>query len=168
MEEENKNIEEIENTDDIEKVETPDESEKTEEPEKPEDSEEKIEEEESTVSIEDSILNSIKKLLGLTSSCTDFDTDIIIHINTVLMNLSQLGINVLKGFTVKDTTQVWSELIQDEDLVESIKTYMYLKVKMVFDPPLSSSVMEANAETIKELEWRLTVQVDENNLKEEV
>ncbi len=116
----------------------------------------------------DSILLSIKKLLGLTKECKDFDTDIIIHINTVIMNLDQLGIIIPKSFKVEDEKQLWSEIILDDEKLDSIITYVYLKVKLVFDPPLSSAVMEANKESIKELEWRITVQVDENNLKEEV
>lgn len=120
------------------------------------------------VNEKDSILISIKKLLGLTKDCKDFDTDIIIHINTVIMNLDQLGIIIPKSFKVEDEKQLWSEIISDNDKLDSIITYVYLKVKLVFDPPLSSAVMEANKETIHELEWRITVQVDENNLKEEV
>lgn len=113
----------------------------------------------------DSILISIKKLLGLSKECKDFDTDIKIHINTVIMNLDQLGIIIPESFSVKDENQLWSEIISDNDKLDSIITYVYLKVKLVFDPPLSSAVMEANKESIKELEWRITVQVDENNLR---
>lgn len=114
-----------------------------------------------------SILNSIKKLLGLTKECTDFDTDIKIHINTIIMNLDQLGVIIPKSFKVEDENQTWDEIIKDDTKLDSIITYVYLRVKLVFDPPLSSAVIEANKETIRELEWRITVQVDENNLKEE-
>lgn len=115
----------------------------------------------------DSILISIKKLLGISKECADFDTDIKIHINSTLMNLDQLGITIPKFFSVQDETQTWSEIIQNQEKIDSIVTYVYLKVKLVFDPPLSSAVMEANKESIRELEWRLTVQVDENNLNKE-
>lgn len=115
----------------------------------------------------DSILISIKKLLGISKECADFDTDIKIHINSTLMNLDQLGITIPKSFSVQDETQTWSEIIQNQEKIDSIVTYVYLKVKLVFDPPLSSAVMEANKESIRELEWRLTVQVDENNLNKE-
>lgn len=115
----------------------------------------------------DSILISIKKLLGISKECADFDTDIKIHINSTLMNLDQLGITIPKSFSVQDETQTWSEIIDDQEKIDSIITYVYLKVKLVFDPPLSSAVMEANKESIREIEWRLTVQVDENKLKEE-
>lgn len=126
-----------------------------------------VEETTPPINDKDSILISIKKLLGISKECTDFDTDIKIHINSTLMNLDQLGITVPKSFSVQDETQTWSEIIKEQEKIDSIVTYVYLKVKLVFDPPLSSAVMEANKESIRELEWRLTVQVDENKLKEE-
>lgn len=127
-----------------------------------------VEETTPPINDKDSILISIKKLLGISKECTDFDTDIKIHINSTLMNLDQLGITVPKSFSVQDETQTWFEIIKEQEKIDSIVTYVYLKVKLVFDPPLSSAVMEANKESIRELEWRLTVQVDENNLNEEV
>lgn len=119
------------------------------------------------IKVDDSILLSIKKLLGLSKDCTDFDTDIIIHINTVLINLSQLGIILPKNYAISDASNLWSEIIAKDDYLELIKTYMYLKVKMIFDPPLSSAVLEANQNMINEYEWRITVQVDENKLNKE-
>lgn len=122
------------------------------------------------IKVDDSILLSIKKLLGLSKNCTDFDTDIIIHINTVFINLSQLGIVLPKNYAISDEKNLWTEIISEDDYLDLIKTYIYLKVKMIFDPPLSSAVLEANKSMIDEYEWRITVQVDENNLnkKEEV
>lgn len=128
---------------------------------------EEIKENENISNDQDSILLSIKKLLGISKECTDFDTDIIIHINTTLINLDQLGIEISKSFSVKDNKQTWSEIITEQERIDSIITYVYLKVKLVFDPPLSSAVMEANKQSINELEWRLTVQVDENKLNKE-
>ena len=128
---------------------------------------EEIKENENIPNDQDSILLSIKKLLGISKECTDFDTDIIIHINTTLMNIDQLGIEISKSFSVKDNKQTWSEIITERERIDSIITYVYLKVKLVFDPPLSSAVMEANKQSINELEWRLTVQVDENKLNKE-
>lgn len=119
------------------------------------------------IKVDDSILLSIKKLLGLSKDCTDFDTDIIIHINTVLINLSQLGIILPKNYAISDASNLWTEIIAKDDYLELIKTYMYLKVKMIFDPPLSSAVLEANHNMINEYEWRITVQVDENKLNKE-
>jgi hypothetical protein len=110
--------------------------------------------------MEDSILTSIKKLLGMTPEYTNFDTDIIIHINSVFMTLHQLGIGPENGFKITDESTFWNEYIEDEDNLEAVKTYVYLKVKLVFDPPTSSAVMEANKQMIQELEWRLNVQAE--------
>ena len=101
----------------------------------------------------DSILNSIKKLLGIDSEYTVFDTDIIIHINTAINTLSQLGVESAKNYSIIDEDNLWSDLVNDASL-ELIKTYIYLKVRMVFDPP-TGSVSEAFKETITELEWRI-------------
>lgn len=104
----------------------------------------------------ESILTSIKKLLGLGEEYEHFDLDIIIHINTVFMILTQLGVGPSKGFTIKDKTAVWSDFIPADDLrFEAAKTFMYLKVRLVFDPPSSSAVLESFNRTISELEWRL-------------
>ena len=112
----------------------------------------------------DSILTSIKKLLGITEEYDHFDPDIIMHINTALSTLTQLGVGPSEGFMIGDKTATWSDFISDEKEVISVKTYVYLKVKKVFDPPLSSIVMEAMNENIKELEWRLNVSVDPGNV----
>lgn len=108
----------------------------------------------------ESILTSIKKLLGIAADYTSFDTDIIIHINSVFMILNQLGVGPSEGFKIDSDTQLWMQYIQDEDQLEAVKTYIYLKVKQVFDPPLSSAVMESNKQLINELEWRLNVQAE--------
>lgn len=108
----------------------------------------------------ESILTSIKKLLGITEEYTHFDTDIIIHINTVLMTLNQLGIGPVNGFNIKDETSRWDDYIKEDDDLEAVKTFIYLKVKIVFDPPVNSTVMEAYKQTIKELEWRLNIQAE--------
>lgn len=107
-----------------------------------------------------SILTSIKKLLGMTAEYTAFDTDIIIHINTAFMTLHQLGIGPENGYMIKDQFDTWDEFIKDEDNLEAVKTYIYLKVKLMFDPPLSSAVMESMNRMISEYEWRLNVQVE--------
>ena len=110
--------------------------------------------------MEESILISIKKLLGLSKDYTAFDTDIIIHINSVFMILNELGIGPAEGFMIEDKTATWDEYIDDDKKFNAIQTYIYLKVKLVFDPPLSSAVMEANKQMINELEWRLNVQAE--------
>lgn len=105
----------------------------------------------------ESILTSIKKLLGIGEDYEEFDQDIIIHINTVLVALTQMGIGPEEGFVISDRTTLWSDFIPDNMVkVENVKTYVYLKVKMVFDPPASSAVADAINRNASELEWRLT------------
>lgn len=106
-----------------------------------------------------SILNSIKKLLGIDPSYTDFDTDIIIHINTVFSILTQIGVGPKTGFVIHDDTTDWFEYIGDNQLLELVKSYMYLKVKTMFDPS-TGGIGDAIARTISELEWRINVMVD--------
>lgn len=105
----------------------------------------------------ESILTSIKKLLGITEEYDQFDPDIIMHINSVFMILTQLGVGPVEGFSIEDDTAVWTDFIQDVKKLESVKTYIYLKVKLAFDPPLSSAVIESMNRLINELEWRLNV-----------
>ena len=105
----------------------------------------------------ESILISIKKLLGITEEYDQFDPDIIMHINSVFMILTQLGVGPAEGFSIEDDTTVWTDFIQDVKKLESVKTYIYLKVKLAFDPPLSSAVIESMNRLINELEWRLNV-----------
>lgn len=105
----------------------------------------------------ESILTSIKKLLGITEEYDQFDPDIIMHINSVFMILTQLGVGPAEGFSIEDDTAVWADFIQDIKKLESVKTYIYLKVKLAFDPPLSSAVIESMNRLINELEWRLNV-----------
>lgn len=108
--------------------------------------------------MEESILTSIKKMLGMEENYNVFDTDIIIHINTIFMTLNQLGVGPSSGFKIEDDSAMWSEYIDEDSDLEAVKTYIYLKVKLLFDPPLSSSVIEVMKQSIAELEWRLNVQ----------
>lgn len=112
--------------------------------------------------MDDSILTSIKKLLGIDEEYTQFDDDVIMHINTVFLNLNQLGVGPDEGFYIEDDTADWSDFtdIETNMPLQAIKTYMYLKVKLLFDPPLSSSVIDAIDRQIAELEWRLNAAVD--------
>lgn len=107
----------------------------------------------------ESILNTIKKLLGIPVDDTAFDEDIIVHINTVLMALQQLGVGPDTVFTISDATAEWQDLLVDPAMYAATKTYIYLKVKMAFDPPSTSFVLDAMAKQIQEYEWRLSVQV---------
>ena len=110
--------------------------------------------------METSILTSIKKMLGVAEDYTEFDEDIVTHINSVFLNLTQLGVGPEEGFMIEDGTAVWEDFIDDSIKLQAVKTYMYLKVKLLFDPPLSSSVTESFSRMIAELEWRLNVAVD--------
>lgn len=109
---------------------------------------------------QESILTSIKKLLGISEDCIDFDTDIVIHINTTFTVLNQLGVGPLEGFRIKDKNDKWDDYITEEDDLEAVKTYIYLKVKLVFDPPLNAATLENVQNSIKELEWRLCVKAE--------
>lgn len=104
-----------------------------------------------------SILNTIKEMMGIEIEETAFDNDIIVHINTVFFILNQLGVGPTEPFIIRDEYATWDNFISDSANLESIKTYMYLKVKLLFDPPLNSSVIESMKNTINELEWRLNV-----------
>lgn len=109
----------------------------------------------------ESILQSIKKLLGMAEDYTAFDADIIMHINSVFMILNQLGIGPTNGFSISDENAVWSDYLPENNKnFEAVKTYIYLKTKIVFDPPMSSAVMEAMKQMISELEWRLNVEAE--------
>ena len=110
----------------------------------------------------DSILNSVKKMIGISEECTDFDIDIIMHINSVFMILCQIGIGPINGFSISDSYSKWSDFIEDNLKLEAVKSYTYLKVRMLFDPPTSSAVADAINKNIAELEWRMHV-IAENN-----
>lgn len=109
-----------------------------------------------------SILTSIKKMLGMTEDYEPYDPVIIMHINSVLMILNQLGVGPSNGFSISDKTSTWSDFVRDDKKLESVKSYVYLKVKLLFDPPLQSTVMEAMNRMVNELEWRLNVEAESN------
>ena len=111
----------------------------------------------------DSILISIKELLGITKEYKQFDTQIIMHINSVFMILKQLGVGPSGGFYIEDDTAEWADFIPDPDRLQAVKSYVYLKVRMLFDNvSLTAAVISANNELIKELEWRLLVEASES------
>lgn len=114
----------------------------------------------------ESILDTIKKMLGLDAEYEAFDVDIISDINAVLMTLEQLGV-CKSGFLVTDRSQLWLDLIGDNPNPIAVKSYIYLKVRLMFDPPTSSFVADSISKQISELEWRLLMQV-EARLNEEV
>jgi len=109
--------------------------------------------------MEQSILTTIKKLLGIAPEYDVFDTDIIMHINTVLVILYQLGVGD-KPYSITGVDNKWSEIVPEESQLEMIKSYIYAKVRLIFDPPSAGSVNSALDNLIKELEWRINVSVD--------
>ena len=121
----------------------------------------------------ESILTSIKKLLGIAEEYTHFDADLIIHINSVLSILTQIGVGPSEGFSIKDESSVWGDFIPENSnlelpaIRELIKSYIYMKVKLLFDPPLNSAVIESTNRIISELEWRIQVAADPVKTTEE-
>ena len=115
----------------------------------------------------DSILTSIKKMLGITETDKVFDTDIIIHINSVFMTLTQLGVGPSEGFYIEDNSAEWTEFIEDPSKLQAVKTYIFLKVKLLFDPgSVGSSTLASYERSIQELEWRLNVAAESNDTLE--
>ena len=109
----------------------------------------------------DSILQSIKKLLGLDENYDAFDDDVMMHINSVLMILTQLGVGPKNGFSITGEEETWGDYLgEDISKLSAVKTYVYLKVKTMFDPTSSSVVSEATKEMLKELEWRLNSEIE--------
>jgi len=108
----------------------------------------------------DSILTSIKKLLGIEEEYTHFDTDIIIYINSALMYLNQLGVGPETGFYITSDSETWDNYLNGETTIESVKSFVYLRTRLIFDPPSSSSVIDAIERQIKEAEWRILVQAE--------
>ena len=110
------------------------------------------------LTMNESILTTIKKMLGIAEDYDAFDTDIIVNINTVFMTLTQIGVGPEKGFSITNSESKWSDFLQEEKKLEGVKTYIYLKVKLVFDPPTTSFVLDAMKNMATEIEWRLNVE----------
>lgn len=102
-----------------------------------------------------SILDDVKKALGITADVTHFDPDIIMHVNTALATLHQLGLGPVEGFMVEDNTSTWSDFLSDNPTLNSAKTYIYMSVRYTFDPPQQSAHLTALKQSMTELEWRL-------------
>lgn len=113
-----------------------------------------------------SILTTTKKLLGIEEGYHQFDQDIIVYINNAFFTLMQLGVGPSMGFSISDETASWESFFGDRKDLEVVKTYVYLKVRLAFDPPQTSYLIDAIKNQCSELEWRMNVQV-ENNTKEE-
>lgn len=108
----------------------------------------------------DSIFVTIKKMLGLGADYTPFDAEIMVHINSVILNLTQMGIGPKDGFMVLDYNQKWSDFLPSNVNLEAAKTYIYLQVKMLFDPPTNSFVMDSYEKQSEKMLWRLNVQAE--------
>ena len=114
-----------------------------------------------------SILDDIKKLLGIPLDDPSFDQDIIIHINSVFMILQQLGIGPEEGYSISSKDNVWSEFIDKPHKYEMVKSYIYLKVRLMFDPPQIGSLIDSTKQLIAELEWRLNHIYEIDNITNE-
>lgn len=106
----------------------------------------------------DSILDSTKKVLGLPPEYDVFDADILMHINSAFSTLNQLGIGPDEGFMVEDNEATWSTFLGDDKRFNAVKTYVYLRVRLLFDPPGTAYLVSAMQDQIREHEWRLNVQ----------
>lgn len=108
----------------------------------------------------DSILTSTKKILGIEEDYKEFDLDILTHINSVFMILRQLGIGPQEGFFIEDEKAVWVDFLGDDPNLNAVKTYVFLRVRILFDPPTSSYHIEALKEQVKEIEYRLNLHME--------
>ena len=108
--------------------------------------------------METSILNTVKRMLGLDVEDDTFDLDVTVLINSAFMSLQQIGIGPSEGFSISSAEDSWQDFMSDDKLYQGVREYIYLKVRTVFDPPTSSSVADAMKKNIDELEWRLLVQ----------
>ena len=118
----------------------------------------------------ESILQSIRKLIGPDETYTYYDTDLIIHINSVLAVLTQLGVGPGEGFFIQDESATWNDFLGNDPKLEMVKSYVYMKVKLIFDPPSSSAVIDSMNRSISEFEWRVNIASEEKkqNGEEEI
>ena len=109
----------------------------------------------------DSIFNSVKKVVGLLGDDDSFDEDILLHINSVVSTLRQLGLSIPADFYVRDDVQTWQDLLGEFRGLDLVKSYMTMKVRLMFDPPSSSFGLKSMEEMVKEYEWRINVLTDQ-------
>ena len=109
----------------------------------------------------DSIFESVKKVLGLLGDDSSFDQDILLHINSVVSTLRQLGLSIQSDFYVRDDVQTWQNLLGESRDLDLVKSYMTMKVRLMFDPPSSSFGLKSMEEMAKEYEWRINVLTDQ-------
>jgi hypothetical protein len=108
----------------------------------------------------ESILTSIKKMIGISEEYDHFDPEIIFHINSVFADLNQMGVGPEKAFVIEDDSSTWMDFLQEADNIESVKTYVGIRVKLIFDPPASSTAVAAMQREADKWEWRLNVAAD--------
>lgn len=108
--------------------------------------------------MEQSILNSIKKVANLSETDESFDLDILMHINSVFADLTQMGIGPDEGFEIEDATTTWDAFIGTDVRYNSVKTYVYLRLRLIFDPPSTSYAIDSMNKQIEKFEWRLNVE----------
>lgn len=109
---------------------------------------------------DESILIDIKQLCGITEDINDFDQVILLHCNTVFSTLTQLGLGPTTGFYISDKYSVWSDIVSDDINLHNIKSYMYLKVKLLFDPPANATLISSMNQQADELEWRIRIELE--------
>lgn len=107
--------------------------------------------------MEESILKTIKQLIGCPDGFEQFDLDLTIHINSAFATLTQLGVGPKEGYRITGPDNVWSEFEEDAQKSNLIKDYVYIKTRLLFDPPTSSALMDSLKEQLKEMEWRLYI-----------
>lgn len=116
----------------------------------------------------ESILQTIRRMIGPSMLDSEFDTDLVVHINSVLFDLNELGVGPEEGFVITGDTETWADFLgEDTKNLEAVKTFIFLKVKMIFDPPTVGGVIAAYEKLIKEYEWRINVMVDPGLTKED-
>lgn len=107
-----------------------------------------------------SILDSTKKAIGIEPTATAFDSDIIMHINTAFFSLQQLGLGPSAGFNIENNTTTWGNYLGEKTTFNAVKSYVYLRVRLLFDPPATSFALDAISKQIQELEWRLNIEAE--------
>lgn len=108
----------------------------------------------------DSILDTVKRVLAIDPECEDFDEELMLHINSTFSVLTQLGVGPKGGFYITDSSTTWEDYMEDMDKIQMVKTYVGLKVKMLFDPPTTSFSQESMKNMVTEYEWRLNIECD--------
>lgn len=108
--------------------------------------------------MEQSILTSTKKVLGIAKEYTAFDEDILMNINTAFSTLTQLGVGPVEGFAIEDDTATWDSLLEGDPRYNNVKSFVHLRVRLLFDPPATSFAIAAIEKQLEELTWRINVQ----------